>query len=70
VFSTHECNLLDLKVFRKDEIWFAQKKQNETSLYPLSDFDIRQDLDIEKGYLMGRFGAVPFLGNIRDLQWK
>lgn len=70
IFTTHECNLLDLKIFRQDEIWFVQKEDNQTSLYPLSDFDIRQDLDIEKGYLQGRFGAIPFLGNMKDLKWR
>ena len=38
-------------------------------MYPLSDFKIRYDLDIEKGYLKGRFGAIPFLGNLDDLNW-
>lgn len=70
VFTTHECNLLDFSLFRQDEIWFVQKKNNQTSLYPLSDFDIRQDLDIEKGYIQGRFGAIPFMGNMRDLKWR
>ena len=36
----------------------------------MSDFDIRYDLDIRKGYLNGRFGAIPFLGDFKDLNWK
>ena len=49
-----------------------QKTNTEgaTKLYPMSDFDIRHDLDIRKGYLNGRFGAIPFLGNFKDLNWK
>ncbi|MCO6490036.1 MAG: ATP-binding protein [Phaeodactylibacter sp.] len=70
IFTTHESNLLDQKVFRQDEIWFAEKNNNgATTLYPLSDFNIRFDLDIQKGYLNGRFGAIPFLGNLEDLNW-
>jgi len=70
IFTTHDSNLLDQKIFRQDEIWFTEKKKTgETIMYPLSDFKIRHDLDIEKGYLKGRFGAIPFLGNLDDLNW-
>lgn len=72
IFSTHESNLLDLDIFRQDEIWFVEKdkKSNETQLYSLSDFKPRYDLDIRKGYLNGRFGAIPFLANLEDLNWR
>ena len=71
VFTTHESNLLDQEIFRQDEIWFAEKNtEGATQLYPMSDFDIRYDLDIRKGYLNGRFGAIPFLGDFKDLNWK
>ncbi len=71
IFTTHESNLLDQEIFRQDEIWFAEKnKEGATELFPLSDFDIRYDLDIRKGYLNGRFGAIPFLSNFKDLNWK
>lgn len=70
IITTHESNLLDLDLFRQDEIWFAEKnKECETHFYTLSDYDIRTDLDIRKGYLSGRFGAIPFLGNLRNLEW-
>lgn len=65
IFTTHESNLLDLDIFRQDEIWFAEKdKQGASVLYPLTNFKPRYDLDIKKGYLAGRFGAIPFLGNL------
>jgi uncharacterized protein len=70
IFTTHESNLLDQSMLRRDEIWFAEKHEGATKLYPMSDFDIRLDLDIRKGYLNGRFGAVPFLGNLKDLNWS
>lgn len=70
IFTTHEANLLDLELLRKDEIWFVEKNDNgATELYPLSEFKVRSDLDIQKGYLQGRFGAIPFLGNTDDLGW-
>jgi hypothetical protein len=71
IFTTHESNLLDLNLFRQDEIWFAEKdKTGSTRLYSLSEFKPRYDLDIQKGYLNGRFGAIPFLGNLEDLNWE
>jgi AAA15 family ATPase/GTPase len=72
IFTTHESNLLDLDIFRQDEIWFAEKekKTGSTQLYSLIEFKPRYDLDIRKGYLKGRFGAIPFLANLDDLKWK
>ncbi len=61
IFSTHESTLLDQEIFRPDEIWFAEKKKTgETQLYALSDFKEHHTLDIRKGYLNGRYGAIPF----------
>lgn len=71
IFTTHESNLLDLDIFRQDEIWFVEKDKNKgsTKLYSLSEFKPRYDLDIRKGYLKGRFGAIPFLARLEDLNW-
>lgn len=71
ILTTHESHLLDQEIFRQDEIWFTEKnKSGATSLYPLSDFKIRFDLDIRKGYLNGRFGAIPFLADLENLKWN
>ncbi len=68
IVTTHESNLLDLDLLRRDEIWFAEKDPLGAShLYSLSDFKIRTDLDIRKHYLQGRFGAIPFLRNLTGL---
>ena len=68
IFTTHESTLLDLDLMRRDAIWFAEKDDVGAShLYSLADFKVRKDLDIEKGYFAGRFGAVPFLGGIDRL---
>lgn len=70
IFTTHESTLLDLDIFRQDEIWFVEKnEEGATTLYPLSKFKPRFDLDVRKGYLNGKFGAIPFLGNLKELNW-
>jgi hypothetical protein len=64
IFTTHEANLLDLDILRRDQIWFTEKdKEGATSLYPLSDFSVRSDYNVARGYLQGRFGAIPFLND-------
>lgn len=69
IFTTHESQLLDLDIFRPDEIWFVEKdKQGKTKAYTMSDFKPRYDENIEKGYLMGRFGAIPYLGDLDKLE--
>jgi uncharacterized protein len=68
IVTTHESHLLDTELLRRDEIWFADKDNGgATSLYSLSDFQVRKDLSIRKHYLQGRFGAIPFLGDPRQL---
>ncbi|MCD8416159.1 ATP-binding protein [Tenacibaculum finnmarkense genomovar finnmarkense] len=69
IFTTHESQLLDFDLFRQDEIWFAEKKKNgSTEFYPLSKFKPREDKNIRKGYLQGRYGGIPFLGDFSKLE--
>jgi AAA15 family ATPase/GTPase len=71
IFTTHESNLLDQQIFRQDEIWFAEKDQEgSTDLYTLSDFKEHKTIDIQKGYLNGRYGSIPFLGDLKALNWE
>ncbi|HHC24293.1 MAG TPA: hypothetical protein ENK58_02595 [Desulfobacterales bacterium] len=68
IVTTHESNLLDSDLLRRDEIWFADKDPDgATHLYSLSDFKPREDSDIRRHYLQGRFSAIPFLGNLEQL---
>lgn len=70
IFTTHESCLLDQAILRPDEIWFAEKDGSQaTKLYPLSDFNIHHTANIENGYLKGRYGGIPFLSNLKDLNW-
>ncbi|TAE16102.1 MAG: ATP-binding protein [Bacteroidetes bacterium] len=71
LFTTHEAYLLDQEIFRQDEIWFAEKDETgNTDLYSLNTFKgEHKTIDIQKGYLSGRYRAIPFLGNLQDLNW-
>ena len=63
IFNSHDTNLLDLDVFRRDQIWFVEKDKEMgfTKIKPLTDFKARKKENIEKGYLLGRYGGVPFI---------
>ena len=63
IFSTHDTSILDRDVFRPDQIWFCERNEHlETRLFPLSDFRSRRGVeDLEKAYLAGRFGALPYI---------
>lgn len=67
IFTTHETSILSQDSFRRDQIWFCEKQEDQaTSLYPLTDFSPRKDREnIELGYLSGRYGALPF---VRELE--
>ena len=63
IVTTHETGILSLDMFRRDQIYFTEKdsKRGVTDLYSLDEFSVRKTENIEKGYLMGRYGAIPFL---------
>ncbi len=63
VFTTHDLLLMDQELFRRDEMWVAERDKNgASSLYSLSEFEgVRYDKDIRKSYLLGRFGGIPSL---------
>ncbi len=63
VFTTHETSILNQEVFRRDQIWFCEKgEEQETNVYPLTDFSPRKGREnLELAYLSGRYGALPYL---------
>ena len=70
IFSTHDTNLLGTlsgePALRRDEVWLTEKDATgATVLYPLTDFKPRKEENIERGYVQGRYGAIPYLGNFR-----
>jgi hypothetical protein len=74
VFTTHDTNLLDLHSLRPDSVWFTEKgRDGASSLHSLAEYK-QEQLDalcghLEEGYLLGRFGAIPFLGDPTRLGW-
>lgn len=70
IFTTHDTNLLDKSLFRRDQIWFSEKdQQGATHLASLAEYRVRNDAAFEKNYLEGRYGAIPFLGDLTRLPW-
>ncbi|MDP8567830.1 AAA family ATPase [Methylophilus aquaticus] len=62
LFTTHDTSLLDKSLLRKDQIWFIEKNKDQAStLTSLADFSPRETEAWEKGYLIGRYGAIPFI---------
>ena len=70
IFTTHDASLLDAPdLFRRDQIWFVEKDGDQSSgLVGLSEFSPRKNEALERGYLMGRYGGVPFLSHTLGLQ--
>ena len=70
VFSTHDTNLLGTifggtPPLRRDQVWLTEKdREGATRLYPLTDYKPRKVENLERGYLQGRYGGIPFLENI------
>jgi AAA15 family ATPase/GTPase len=71
IATTHEVQLMDIKsLFRKDEIWLVEKnEQGETDCYSLAGTNL-DGLDLIKGYLKGRYGAIPFFKTTTELGWE
>jgi AAA15 family ATPase/GTPase len=66
IFTTHDTSLLDSDLFRRDQVWFIEKDDKGASrVYPLTDFSPRKDEALERGYLRGRYGALPFIGELK-----
>jgi AAA15 family ATPase/GTPase len=66
--TTHDTNLMGSRYLRRDQIWFTEKDgTGSTHLFPLSDIRTRNTDNIQKGYLQGRYGAIPFSGDFSNL---
>jgi hypothetical protein len=70
IFTTHDTSLLDAPdLFRRDQVWFVEKDRDQASaLVALSEFSPRKNEALERGYLMGRYGGVPFLSRSLGLK--
>jgi AAA15 family ATPase/GTPase len=70
LFNTHESTLLgnllsDPPPLRRDQVWLTEKdRDGATHLYPLTDFKPRPTENLQRGYLQGRYGAIPFIDSL------
>ena len=68
IFMTHDTNLLSNKLFRRDQIWFTEKDRfGSTDLYSLAEYKVRNDASFESDYIKGRYGAIPYIGNLSQI---
>ena len=69
IFSTHSTEILSLKEMRRDQFYFVEKDRNTgaSQIYSLDEFSPRIGEDIRKAYLVGRYGAVPDIGEGNNL---
>jgi hypothetical protein len=68
IATTHDTNILNCSCVRRDQVWFCEKDEaGATNLYSLSDIKSRASDNFEQGYLEGRYGAIPFAGNPKNL---
>ena len=56
-------------MLRRDEIWFVEKQNNESKLFSLDEFKVRNDKIIRKDYLLGRYGAIPIFKSFNNLEF-
>ena len=69
ICTTHESNLLSAAPIRQDEVWFVEKdRKGESHLTSLCEYKPREN--IQKGYLNGRYGAIPFFGELDNINWN
>ncbi|MBF0516025.1 MAG: ATP-binding protein [Nitrospirae bacterium] len=64
IFNTHDTTLLNPYIYRRDQVWFTEKDSfSATKLYSLAEFKPEKKEDLERGYLAGRYGAIPYFGD-------
>lgn len=72
IFTTHNTIYMDMGLLRRDEIWFTEKNDNVSELYSLDDIQdangnkIRKDANYAKNYLLGKYGAIPYLHELLE----
>jgi len=69
IFATHNTLVMNKNLLRRDQIYLTKKdKYGESDLYSLLDYKkVRNDASFNKDYLMGKYDAVPYLGNFESI---
>jgi AAA15 family ATPase/GTPase len=79
IFTTHDTNLFSYGKYRRDQIYFVEKdKYGASDLFSLLEYKeengtkVRKDRSFEKDYIQGRYGAIPFIGDISKIvqEWQ
>lgn len=71
IATTHNANIMDLDFLRQDEIWFMERQKDHSShLFSLNQFKLRAENEVEKNYLLGRYGAIPVFNQFSLLEDK
>lgn len=69
ICTTHESNLLSTAPVRQDEVWFVEKdKAGASHVASLCEYKPREN--VQRGYLNGRYGAIPFFGEFSNIHWN
>jgi len=69
IFTTHDVSLLDKNILHRDQIWFTQKdKFSSTNIFSLANLGERQNLNFAKRYLEGRYGALPYIKQLENIE--
>lgn len=73
IFTTHKTSLLNLNLFRRDQIWFTELKSSDrsTDLYSLIEIkNVRKEENFNKGYISGKYGAIPIINlNFKNIEF-
>lgn len=73
IFNTHNSNLLDSSLLRRDQVWFMDKNRyGESKIYSLASFkskEVSKNEDLQENYIRGKYGGVPFLNYFKDLHF-
>ncbi len=72
IFTTHNVNLMNNEIFRRDQIWFTEKdEKGETILYSMADIEgVRNNVPYDKWYMSGRFGATPMVNDLNVIYYN
>ena len=66
LFTTHESSIMDQAIFRRDEIWFVDKREGASVIYSHNDFKEHHTISPFRGYNEGRYGAIRFVNLLKD----
>lgn len=63
IFTTHSIDIMNRELLRRDQYYLVNKDSSTgaSELYSVADFSVRNDEKIGKAYLLGKYGAIPYI---------